>query len=130
MPSTMEAIAELERLVSRRLVTASAKAQGTEYVFADTFVAGFRFHDGLDILPSLEPGDSLDLIAEPGNPHDDWAVRVEHRKSRIGYVPRAINQAVSLLLQTAGQVHAHIVSVNPEAAPWECVRIHLVADVP
>lgn len=69
----------------------------------------------------LQPGDEVQLIAEPGNPYDEWAVRIEHRKSRIGYLPRSQNQTVSRLLQQAapGRVKCCITAVDPHAVPWE-----------
>lgn len=92
-------------------------------VLNECFVAGFRYHDGPDIMPYLQPDEPLDLIAEPGNPYDEWAVRIEHHKSRIGYLPRSQNQAVSRLLQQGAAVDCRITRVNPAAVLWEAVKV-------
>lgn len=91
------------------------------------FIAGFRYHEGLDITNYLVLGERLDLIAEPGNPHDEHAVRIEHRKSHIGYVPRKYNQTVLAWLRCGMNVGAAIITVDWERPPWEAVQVLIVA---
>ena len=95
------------------------------FVLDECFVAGFRYHDGPDIMQYLQPGDDVQLIAEPGNPYDEWAVRIEHKKSRIGYLPRTQNQTVSRLLQQGAPMECQIVAVDPATTPWEAVKIRV-----
>jgi hypothetical protein len=71
----------------------------------------------------LHVGDDVQLVAEPDNPHDPWAVRIEHRKSRIGYLPRTHNEAVSRLLQQGASVRCTITKVDASAPPWEAVEV-------
>lgn len=91
------------------------------------FIAGFRYHEGLDITAYLKAGEALELIAEPDNPHDPNAVRIEHRKSRIGYVPRRHNAVVAGWLRSGSLVHARINRVDWERPPWEAVEIQIAA---
>jgi hypothetical protein len=100
-------------------------SEADRQVVIDCFVAGFRYHEGLDIMSYLQPGDEVQLIAEPGNPYDEWAVRIEHRKSRIGYLPRGQNQVVSRLLQQEARVECRITAVDPSAVPWEAVKVQV-----
>ena len=58
-------------------------------------LAGFRHSDGGEVLGKLRPGDRLELVREPANPHDANAVRVEWRGVKLGYVPRRDNAAVA-----------------------------------
>jgi hypothetical protein len=108
-------------------VTDTASNDADRQVVIDCFVAGFRYHEGLDIMSYLQPGDEVQLIAEPGNPYDEWAVRIEHRKSRIGYLPRGQNQVVSRLLQRGapGEIKCRITAVDPETVPWEAVKVQV-----
>ena len=99
------------------------------FVLNECFIAGFRYHDGPDILPNIHAGDQVTLIAEPGNPYDEWAVRIEHQKSHIGYLPRAQNQAVFRLLQQGAPVDCRIADIDQEAAPWEAVKIQAAITV-
>lgn len=91
-------------------------------------IAGFRYHEGLEIMPYLQPGELVDLTAEPGNPHDPCAVRIEHKRSRIGYVPRACNQRLSELLQADVTLYAQIARANADALPWEAVTVRVTIE--
>ena len=93
------------------------------FVLHECFIAGFRYHEGPDLLPDLQVGDELQLVPEPGNPYDAWAVRIEHRKSHIGYLPRRQNQPISRLLQQGAPVRCRITRVDADAVPWEAVRV-------
>jgi hypothetical protein len=49
-------------------------------------VAGFRYHDGPRSFSRIAAGDAVELRAEPDNPHDPDAIRVEWRGQCLGYV--------------------------------------------
>jgi hypothetical protein len=77
------------------LATACADAAEAVIIVQRSPVAGFRHYSGGEVLRELKPGDRLDLVREPGNPHDANAVRVEWRGVKLGYVPRSDNAAVA-----------------------------------
>jgi hypothetical protein len=55
-------------------------------------VAGHRHHaQHRDVL---RVGQALDVVAEPGNPYDTNAVRIEANGSLLGYVNRLQAQAI------------------------------------
>ena len=93
------------------------------FVLNECFIAGVRYHDGPDIMQHLQPGEKLQLIAEPGNPYDEWAVRIEHNKNRIGYLPRTQNHTVFRLLEQDAPVECRIVAVDSTAVAWRAVKI-------
>jgi hypothetical protein len=66
--------------------------------FADFHLAGFTYHDGLDVIENLKPGAEVELRSEPDNPHDPDAVAIYFDEKRIGYVPRVENSIISKLL--------------------------------
>jgi|GEM_PF-5219400 len=49
-------------------------------------VAGFQYYDGLRCIPTIRPGDRLDLVREPDNPHDEKAIAV--------YAPMTVNLVI------------------------------------
>ena len=71
-------------------------------------LAGFRYGEGAEAWPLLQPGDMLDLVREPDNPHDPNAVRVEWRGRRLGYVPRRQNAAIAWGLQRGTPLRARV----------------------
>lgn len=50
-------------------------------------LAGVQYSDYQLIAGGLEPGTVVDLVGEPGNPHDSKAIRVEYQKISLGYIP-------------------------------------------
>lgn len=50
-------------------------------------LAGVQYSDYQLIAGGLKPGTVVDLVGEPGNPHDSKAIRVEYQKISLGYIP-------------------------------------------
>lgn len=61
-------------------------------------VAGVEHHTTVDLLEEIAEDDELELVCEPSNPYDPFAVRVEWNGRKIGYVPMAISRLVHELI--------------------------------
>lgn len=57
----------------------------------DFFISGVKYHD-FQIDKTLKAGSSLDLIGEPNNKYDPFAIRIVHNKFKLGYVPKQFCQ--------------------------------------
>lgn len=68
-------------------VTATARAKPVSYDLTIFHVAGFQYHDGPAHIHLLRDGQRYRLAAEPTNPHDPFAVRIEWEGKHLGYVP-------------------------------------------
>ena len=88
-------------------------------------IAGFRYYDGEEAFPELQPGTTLTLRAEPDNPHDPCAVEILHRGRKLGYVPRFCNRRVSQLLQEAVPVRCEVARISADAPPWDAVAVRV-----
>lgn len=86
-------------------------------------IAGFQFHHGDAIWPSLSVGEELALVRESSNPHDDNAVAVYFENEMLGYVPRAENGAIAQMLDRGESLEARISKLSMDEDPWE--RIHI-----
>ena len=75
-------------------------------------LAGFRHYAGREILRDMKPGDRLQLVREPANPHDANAVRVDWRDVVLGYVPRRDNAAVARQLDRGIPLEARIAGLR------------------
>lgn len=107
---------------------APEQAAAFRAVLLETFVAGFRFHQGPGVLGQIRAGDRLELVPEPENPHDRHAVRLEWKGVKLGYVPREPrSRVVTDTLAQGAVLHAEVVHVDADAPPWEAVRfaVHL-----
>ena len=86
-------------------------------------VAGFRYYQGKTVINWLNPGDRLTLKAEPGNPHDSFAVEIFHGRTKLGYVPRSDNKHISRLLQAQAEVICEVDKGMPDSTPWSVVTV-------
>jgi hypothetical protein len=90
----------------------------------DAYVAGYRFYEGDDVIEDLRVGASLELCREPSNPYDANAIEIfADDEVKLGYVPMALNTHPASLMDAGEHVIAEVVELDPEAAPWERVRI-------
>lgn len=71
-------------------------------------------------------GQRLDLMREPGNPHDPLAIRIEWRGEKIGYVPRPDNAAIAGHIDAGATFTACISEFAPQAPPWQRLWFEIV----
>lgn len=71
-------------------------------------ISGYTHHGHDAWLHQMKLDDELQLIAEPANPHDKYAIRVHWQNKHIGYLPRTSNHVVSRLLRQGAPVTAVI----------------------
>lgn len=89
-----------------------------------TFVAGFRFYRGMQLLPYMQEGDLLELRRDPQNQHDSFAIALYWQQEMIGYLPAASNEVVARLMDAnALPLVAGITHLNKDAKPWENVAV-------
>lgn len=89
-----------------------------------SFVAGFRFHKGMQLLPYMQQGDILELRREPDNKHDEFAVALYWQQEMIGFLPASSNEIIARLADAkALPLVACITHLNQNAKPWENVAI-------
>jgi len=88
-------------------------------------LAGFQYHAGAALWEKLRVGDRLDLIREPHNPHDARAIRVEWQGVKLGYLPRAQNEAVAAAMDRGERVEGRIGALTTHPNPWRRVRIEV-----
>lgn len=88
-------------------------------------IAGFRYHNGADALPLLQPGTVLTLRAQADNPHDPNAVEIRYGALKLGYVPRFCNHHLSQLLQNQVSLACEVTRVATDAPPWDAVAVRV-----
>ena len=88
-------------------------------------IAGFQFHRGDAIWPSLSVGQELVLVRESSNTHDPDAVAIYFQEEKLGYVPRGDNKAIAQMLDGGETLEARISKLLVEGNPWERIRISI-----
>lgn len=85
----------------------------------DTYIRGFRFHQGPEVIGRIRPEDTLDLVREHDNAHDENAVAVYWEGHKLGYLPMLENVSLAYMLDHGLLLACHVVHTQPEAPPWE-----------
>ena len=87
-------------------------------------IAGWSHYDGQKALANLEAGQKLHLEIEEDNIYDMHAVEIwtNDRKYKLGYVPAVYSRYVDKLVED-GEYAASIDDINPEAGPYEIVKV-------
>jgi hypothetical protein len=89
-----------------------------------SFVKGFRFYDGPNLLNKMHENDMLELVREPDNEYDNCAIALYFDKTKIGYLPKEDNEILSKLMDAdVIQLQAEITHLKPEAKAWENVHV-------
>lgn len=88
-------------------------------------LAGFQYHEGKALWGQMKVGDVLTLAREPDNPHDPRAVRVEWQGHKLGYVPRAENEAVARQLDRGNKLEARILHLRKHRDPWKRIEFEV-----
>lgn len=82
-------------------------------------LAGFRYYEGKQLWDEMKVGDPLQLIREPDNSYDLNAVRVEWQGHKLGYVPRADNEALARFMDRGSKAEARITRLKKSRNPWQ-----------
>ncbi len=78
-----------------------------ERIFLETYVAGVKFHDALDVWSELDEGMPVTLVRDTENRHDDNAVAVVYASDNedgvrqeytLGYIPKEVNAQIAAML--------------------------------
>lgn len=93
------------------------------YLF-QSFVAGFKYYKGMELLQLMGVNDPLELRREPQNQYDSFAIALHWQNEKIGYLPAANNELIARLLDAdALPLLAFISHINYEVAPWENIAV-------
>lgn len=95
--------------------------------YVDFHIAGTRFWDCALVIHDIQVGDSLTLTAEANNPHDPDSVALLWQGTKLGYVPRGLNELPAQLLRFGHTqvLECRVLKVDPQAEPWEQVHVGL-----
>lgn len=90
------------------------------------YIAGLQYYQALEVWKELQIGDSLQLLPEPDNIHDEYAVIVAYKNKKLGYLPRSQNKAISLILSGGHDAfQARVQSLYSDNPIYERIEICL-----
>ena len=93
--------------------------------FIDFDIAGFTYWDGALVLCDLMPGRKVRLEREEDNRFDPYAVSIWFGESKLGFIPRDMNQDISTFLEMGYEdiFDARIQRVSPAEHPEHQVSV-------
>jgi hypothetical protein len=106
----------------------AAPAQSVKLLVQSSPLAGFRYAEAAAVWPELRLGDPLELIREPENPYDRNAVRVDWRGRKLGYVPRAENEALAWAMDRGERLSARISRLRAHPNPRLRIEFEVLAE--
>jgi hypothetical protein len=86
-----------------------------ENILLDTFkLAGGQYYELKDVIEEMHVNDFLNLIADPENSHDEYAVEVYWDKHKLGFLSRTQNRIIHNLLINDIPLVGIITQINKE----------------
>lgn len=92
-------------------------------------IAGVQYYQADAVWSNLKQGDLVLLKTEPDNRYDADAVEVYWHGAqsvgitKLGYLPRKQNYAISQLLRDNQQVYARITQLTESDDPWQRIQV-------
>ncbi|GAO36347.1 HIRAN protein [Sulfuricella sp. T08] len=109
--------------------SAAEPATNAKILLQNSPLAGFRYYEGKQLWSEMKVGDTLQLVREPDNSHDTKAVRVEWQGHKLGYVPRADNEALARFMDRGSKAEARITRLKKSRNPWQRIEFEVYLDL-
>jgi hypothetical protein len=123
-------VAALLLAVSLSLPASAAEpGANAKILLQNSPLAGFRYYEGKRLWSEMKVGDTLQLVREPANSYDPNAVRVEWQGHKLGYVPRADNQALARFMDRGSKAEARITRLKKSRNPWQRMEFEVYLDI-
>lgn len=98
---------------------ACAKAESIRLLLQDSPLAGSQYYALGTVLAELKVGDRLELVREPDNPHDAYAIRVMWHGHMLGYLPRRQNRQIAAAMDAGERLSGRVSSLGDNKNPWQ-----------
>ena len=115
--------------LSLSLPTSAEPGATAKILLQNSPLAGFRYYEGKQLWDEMKVGDVLQLVREPDNAHDPNAIRVEWQGHKLGYVPRADNQALARFMDRGSKAEARITRLKKSRNPWQRMEFEVYLDL-
>ena len=88
-------------------------------------IAGFGFWEGCEAFSKLKIGSRLELVREPDNAFDPYAVAIYYGDFKLGFIPRGENHDISKYLDMGltGIYEVRITRITPDVHPEQQVEV-------
>ncbi len=116
-------LARLAAIAAPLLLATPDAGQQMHVLVHSAPLAGFQYYAGKILWDEMREGDRLALVRERDNPHDPFAVRIDWRGTKLGYLPRSDNRAVAAEIDKGTPIGARIGRLSRDPNPWKRLRV-------
>ena len=116
-------LTRLAAIIAPLLLATPATGQQMHVLVHSSPLAGFQYYAGKILWDEMREGDRLALVRERDNPHDPFAVRIDWRGTKLGYLPRSDNRAVAAEIDKGTPIGARIGRLSRDPNPWKRLRV-------
>ena len=96
----------------------------------ECFIRGMWYYDGKNYTHKIYRHDDLDLVRQPGNTYDEFAIEVYWSGIKMGYLPKYENVPIANLIDNGMLLRSQVKGVYPENELHERLRIKLELLIP
>lgn len=116
------------RLVGANTLSVPMSFESRIVLFESIRIAGTSHAPDIDATMRQMPDEArLDLVREPDNQADGWAIRVEHDGKKIGYVPADKNEVLARLMDGGKTLGGELVSRELRGTWWNVhMEVYLI----
>jgi len=98
--------------------------------FEHFLIAGFTYYEGALVFNKMEIGSPLLLKVEPENRYDKNAVEIYFEDTKIGYIPKQSNKAISSILNSGNNIfEAYVQMIAKDMPPEHQVQVIVYTQV-
>ena len=93
-----------------------------DILILEIHIAGTSYRENItQIEPLLETGQMFQMVREPENQYDCWAIAIYLKDYKLGYVPRAQNEIIARLMD-AGKLFYSKLNSKKWKDDWLCLE--------
>lgn len=95
----------------------------------DNYVRGLQYFQYATIKNQLKENDPVELLREPENLQDKFAIQVNFNQLRLGYIAAFENVVLANMMDAGVELSARISQINLLKDPWRWLAIEVYANL-
>lgn len=95
----------------------------------DNYVRGLMHYDFREVDDAIKEGDEVQLLREPTNPYDSFAIQVNIGECRLGYISAYENIVIANMLDAGVSLTAKVSNKDLKRSLTECLAVAVFAEL-
>lgn len=118
-----------DRLEFINPINVSQKSFNRDFYIAGVSHGCFCNKEVCEYTENIEIGNALNLVGEEQNKFDKYAVRIDYKCKKLGYVPKYYSEAVSTLIKQNKKIKCVVIQIKSGTVDCrECIKARLIVE--